>query len=450
MFGASRYHVAAGSFLVARADQRILQAFLGTCVGVSLYDGTTRVGGVFHILLPEPVSIGGAPFPEKYASTGFPLFLKAFYEAGGVRSHTKAVIAGGALVGPIEDRDLALDIGGRSVDIVRRLLAQEGISVERSETGGFFTCRLNLNLASGESSIEPAGFDRYTETRAQGLPTSDEISRAITDLAPIPQVALKILRLVNQGEYDFSDIAEEVRKDQVISAKTLQLSNSALFSIRRKIETLDHALLLIGRDQLIKLVISAAMKRFFEGSHGYSLCKGGLYHHALGTALTAEKIAQVSGRVSPGIAYTAGLLHDIGKVVLDQYVANAYPLFYRDISEKHRSFLSAEKAILGTDHTEVGLALARKWDFPDSISDAIRFHHAPEQSEAFGDLTHVLFVADLLMERFGAGLELEQSVCVHLPERLGRIGLSLSQLPTLVDALPPDVFSPSGEAEGGL
>lgn len=446
MFGNLKYHVAAGSFHVAKAEKRILQAFLGTCVGVALYDVSEGVGGLFHILLPEPVCSGDVLMPEKYASTGFPLFLSALYDAGVKKENLKAVIAGGALVGPLEEMDLSLDIGGRTVDVVRQHLSGEGIPVARSETGGFFSCCLSLDLETGEIRIEPAGIENYSDTQEAVLPDLKEIANAMMDLKPIPQVALKILRLVGKDDYDIRDISEEVRRDQVISAKTLQLSNSSIFAIPRKIDSLDHALLLIGRDQLVKLVISASVRRLFEpDTQGYSLCKGGLYHHAIGTAIIAEKLAQITGKVLPGLAYTAGLLHDIGKVALDQYVSAAYPLFYRNLSQENKSFLDSEKSILGTDHTEAGYELATKWGFPDSLATVIRHHHHPEKETEFRTLTSMIYIANLLMEKFNASLELEQTFSENLPQRLTEIGLSISSLPDLVDALPENVFKNSLE-----
>jgi putative nucleotidyltransferase with HDIG domain len=447
MFSNLKYHVGAGSFVVAEKEERTLQAFLGTCVGVAIYDAEQEVGGLFHILLPEPICSGDTPMPEKYASSGFPLFLEALYKNGAKKENLKAVMAGGALVGPLAEMDLNLDIGGRTVDIVRKQLSVEGIPVERSETGGFFSCCLNLDLQTGEIEITPSISEFHTTSQTVEIPGKEEITQAMDRLKPIPQVALKILRLVSQDDYDISEIADEVRKDQVISAKTLKLSNSAMFSIRRKIETLDHALLLIGRDQLVKLVISASVRKLFDpDTQGYSLCKGGLYHHALGTAIVAETLAQVTGKVLPGLAYTAGLLHDIGKVVLDQYVAAAYPLFYRNVSQEGQSFLEAEKSILGTDHTQTGYELAVKWGFPETLAAAIRHHHNPEKETEHRSLTHILYISNLLMEKFYGGLELEQTAVENLPDRLSELGLAIKNLPDLVDALPESLFSTSPDA----
>ncbi len=440
------YHVASGSYYVSRRKPLVLEAYLGTCVGVALYDEEAGVGGLSHLLLPEPISLASSFQPEKYASTGFPIFLRALYDEGASKNRLKAFIAGGALVGPIESADLELDIGGRTFETVMSYLKEEKIQIEQSETGGFFTPCLSLNLANWQCSIEPAGSDRLTPDSEAHLPTVEEIEQSIEALQPIPQVALKILRLIDEEEYDIKALTQEIRKDQVISAKTLKLCNSVMFAGTHKIESLDHALIYIGLQSLVKLVISASVDDYFNhAGSGYSLCKGGLFHHAIGTAIIAEKLADLTGMVKPGLAYTAGLLHDIGKVVLDQYVSSAYPLFYRQLYDESSSFLDTEKAILGIDHTEVGSDLARKWSFPESLIDVIRYHHRPEDATHNLELAHTVYLADLLMSRFNTGLELERLGTETLSSRLEAIGLSVARFPDVVDLIPVGVFESSPE-----
>jgi chemotaxis receptor (MCP) glutamine deamidase CheD len=269
----TRYPVAAGSYCVDTQKPIILEAYLGTCVGVALYDPVAGVGGLIHLLLPEPMGIEGTFQPEKYASTGFPPFLQALADAGASAENMKACIAGGALVGPIDDSDLELDIGGRTAERVMRT----------------WECR-----------IEPAGFDKLSTSVDIKIPEPNEISLSAKNLQPIPQIALKVLRILNEELYEIQSVTEEIRKDQVISARTLQLCNSAMFAIRGKIESLDHALVMLGKHLLLKFVIAASLNNFFDQTGmGYSLCKGGIYHHAVGTAVIAEKLADVTGKVEP-------------------------------------------------------------------------------------------------------------------------------------------------------
>ncbi len=446
MLDDNRHHVAAGSYYIDTQKPMILEAYLGTCLGVAIYDPVAAVGGLIHLLLPEPMSIDRTFQPEKYASTGFPLFLQALAGAGAAVENMKACIAGGALVGPLEDSDLELDIGGRTAERVMQIIAAEGIRVDKLETGGFFTCSLTLDLRTWECRIEPAGFDRLSASADIKIPEPDEISQSAKDLQPIPQIALKVLRMINEELYEIQNLTEEIRKDQVISARTLQLCNSVMFASRKKIESLDHALVMLGQSLLLKFVISASFNNFFNQSGmGYSLCKGGIYHHAVGTAVIAEKLAVLTRKVEPSLAYTAGLLHDIGKVVLDQYIISGFPLFYRQLNEEGQNFSEVEKQVLGTDHTEVGASLALNWSFPESLVETIRHHHNPEDAQQHDELVHIVYLADLLMSRFHSGLELERLNTDTLATRLENIGLSIAEFPALVDHIPLNVLESSPE-----
>lgn len=445
-FNLAKHHVAAGTFYVGNAEQLLLQAFLGTCVGVALYDAQTGIGGMIHLLLPEPISKESTPFPEKYAATGMPLFIKAVLNAGAQKKHLTASIAGGALVGPIQEQDLSLDIGGRTCEIAKTILEKENIPIKISETGGFFTCCLSLNMSTGETSVTPAGIEKNTDRFVTHKPTQDEILATIDTIKPIPQVALKVLRIINDGNYDIERIAKEVRKDQVISANTIRLANSAIFTKKQKLASLDHALVFLGQNLLVKLVISAAVEGYFtQSNNGYSLCKGGLYYHSLGTAMITEKIAELTNTVHPTYAYTAGLLHDIGKVVLDQLVAARYPLFYRTLNETEADIIKIENKILGTDHTQIGGILAKKWIFPPILANAVTSHHVFDPTKDGSELASMVHLADLLMSRFNTGLELERLDITSLAQHFKQLGLTDKSMAQMIDAIPAEVFKSACE-----
>ena len=440
------YHVASGSFEVGNTQPRLLQAFLGTCVGVAVFDATAGVGGIIHLLLPEPVSSWSVDQPEKYAATGMPLFIRQLLNLGANRESMQAIVAGGALVGPLTPQDMSLDIGGRTAEKAYIALHTEGIAVKRAETGGFFTCCLELDMQRWTCEIRPSGFDISLHEPGSIKPVTNDVQQAIETIRPIPQVALKVLRIIEEGAYDIGKVAEEVKKDQVISARTIQLCNSAMFTKRHDVVSLDHSLVFLGQERFIKLVISAAVQSYYSQSgNGYSLCKGGLYHHAIGTAMIAEKIADKTETTVPGVAYTAGLLHDIGKVVLDQYISGAYPMLYREFQDRQSEIVDVENRILGMDHTRVGEILAKKWSLPASLANAIRFHHRPEEDKNNDPLTTIVYLADLLMSRFHTGLELERMGTGYLTEHLSQLDLSTGQLYDLVDLIPGKVFEPAME-----
>jgi len=441
-------HVASGSFVAGGTQPRLLKAYLGTCVGVIIVDETTGIGGLIHLLLPEPVNSRNVDQPEKYAATGMPLFVERLVTLGARPENMRAVVAGGALVGPLAPRDMNLDIGGRTADAVMDILRQKKIAVAEAETGGFFTCSIELDMQRWQWDIQPAGFDVPATQPVTPSPAASDIASAIETVRPIPQVALKVLRIMQDGEYDIGKIAEEVKTDQVISARTIQLCNSALFSKSRDVSSLDHALVFLGPKLFLKLVISAAVNSYYSqcGSGGYSLCKGGLYHHAVGTALIAEKIAAMTGKEVPAVAYTAGLLHDIGKVVLDHYVAGIYPMLYREFQDRQAELIDVENRILSMDHPRTGELLARQWSLPDGLAEAIRFHHDPANGSGHRTLTTIVYLADLLMSRFHIGLELERMGTDNLTDHLAQLDLPAKQFGGLVDLIPPIVFQPAAKA----
>ena len=431
-------HIASGRFKTGKAGAEIFQAYLATCLGVALYDGTTKTGGLIHILLPEPPGFSEPEFPEKYASTGIPLLIGELLKLGANPEHIRAVIAGGALVGPVSRQDVDLDIGGRSADIAVSILKSAGIKIIRSETGGFFTCTLELNMATGETNINPAWIDICKSEDTFAAPTMENISKTIDTLNPIPQAALKILRMSQSSQYHILDITNELTKDQVLSGKTLKLCNSALFAGLLKIESLNDAVMLLGEDMLIKSIITAAVQNYYSqtGISGYSLCRGGLFFHAVGVAVLAEKIAEKTGQCSPKLAYTAGLLHDIGKVVLDQYLADSSPLFFRKLSKETETLITSEKKIFGITHCETGAVLAKKWHFSDNITETIQYHHTPETAKDNKLLIFIVYLADLILEKFNTGFDLEKMQTKSFESALDHLGLRASDLPGLVDLIP--------------
>jgi putative nucleotidyltransferase with HDIG domain len=431
-------HIAAGQLKADKKSSSRYQAYLGTCLGVALYDKANKIGGMIHILLPEPPGFSGADFPEKYASTGIPILINQIISLGSSPENLKASIAGGALVGPVSRQDLGLDIGGRSADIAQSILKDQGIEIIKSETGGFFTCTLELNMETGETSINPAWEDVCKSQKEVTRPKLDNIKKTIENLKPIPQTALKIFRMFQDNRYGINDITQELSRDQVLSGQTLKLCNSALFAGTIRIDTLKDAVLLLGEDMLIKSVITAAVNNYYNqaGTSGYSICRGGLFFHAVGVAAMAEKLAEKTGKVAPKHAYTAGLLHDIGKVILDQYISDSAPLFFRNLNQETESFLSSEKKLLGITHCEAGAFLAKKWQFSNALAQVIRHHHLPENANNNKDLVYIVYLADLLMEKFHAGYDLEKMQLQSLGHVLDHLKLSALDITELIDAIP--------------
>jgi len=226
-------------------------------------------------------------------------------------------------------------------------------------------------------------------------------------------------------------------QDQVMSAKMIGFCNSVILGMRTRVDSIERALFIIGEKNLLQLILTTALEEFLsQTEEGYSLCKGGLFQHACGTAAVAKSLAQFTGKVPPDLAYTAGLLHDIGKAVLDQFMHSRRPLFYRYMQTGHVDLIEAEREFFGGTHPEVGEQLAVSWAIPETLTDTIAHHHQPEQATVEPELTLLVYFADLIMSRFMVGQELERLSIDALRSRLGRIGMSPEQLPLLIDRLP--------------
>lgn len=430
-------HIAAGQIKTGKAVEKIFQACLGTCVGLALYDRKKKIGGMIHILLPEPV-FSNVDAPEKYASTGVPMLLDQLAGLGASPADMEATIAGGALVGPLSQQDLNLDIGGRSADVVLTILEELQIKIVKSETGGFFTCNLELDMENGSTRITPSFETQFTSLAKVDVPTQKDILATIDNLKPIPQTALKILRIFDDPGKGTDDIANELRKDQVLSAQTLKMCNSTFFAGTVAIESLKDAVLLLGEVMFVKTIITAAVRNYFSQTEtsGYSLCRGGLFFHATGVAGLSEKITEQTDPSLLKVAYTAGLLHDIGKVILDQYVARYSPYIFRETSQNNRNLIDSEKRILGINHCEAGIFLAKQWRLPETITQSIQFHHLPERAGKNRKLAFIVYLADLIMEKFAAGFELEKMQTKSLEVAIKNLGLDMDMLPKLVDSIP--------------
>ncbi len=426
--------VPSGSFMISRQKPEIMHAYLGSCVGVTLYDRKAGIGGLIHLLLPEPPSEDLGWNPEVSAATGMPIFIDELCRLGARKERLQAWIAGGALIDPVSLADLMLDIGGRTAERAQHILENEKIPIRHIEVGGYFSCCLSLDLATWETTITPFVIPEPEAMKGSLVrPTSEQLDEVIEELLPIPQTALKIIRMIDDECYSFREVSREVLQDQVLSARIIRMCNSVSINPGKKVDSIEKALLRIGDKKLMLLALSFSMQNLMSHSRtGYSLCKGGIFHHSVWTAGLSSKLAELTGKAHPDQAYTAGLLHDIGKVVLDQYMHSAYPLFYRQLHFHGDDLAAAEKALFGITHTEAGYLLACRWAMPEFLSETILHHHEPANACENRNLAHLVYVADLISSRFLLGHYVNKMDASHLRSSLDAIGFNTGDLPVLV------------------
>jgi len=232
---------------------------------------------------------------------------------------------------------------------------------------------------------------------------------SINDLPPLPQAAMKVLHLIEDPESTMRQLAEVLSLDEALLGRVLTWANSPYYAGLSKVRTTEQAMMRLGLSTLRQLVLaSSAASLLGRPLRGYAMVRGELWRHSIAVASGARIVMTHQHRAMGDRAYVAGLLHDVGKLVFDEYVQQTDFWMRRepvDGAPQKPSFDEIEAELLGIDHAELGAEAARCWNLPDDLVDAIRYHHNPPG--AAGDaflLASAVHVADAAALMAGLGL----------------------------------------------
>jgi putative nucleotidyltransferase with HDIG domain len=226
----------------------------------------------------------------------------------------------------------------------------------------------------------------------------------IETLTPIPQVAQKIMTVAKDPQSSMGQLSELIQYDQAVTANLLKAANSAYFGLSKKVDSLHQAVVYLGMDKIVDLVLlQASGENFSKGQVGYDLNSGELWRYSVSSALIARELAEMKELKDVHAVFTAALVKDIGKVVLSQYVADSFEKIQLLVSNYEFSFREAEKAVLGIDHAELGGVIAERWGFSDTMVDIIRHHHVPMEAQHENEAS-LVYLADMLCMMIGIGV----------------------------------------------
>jgi putative nucleotidyltransferase with HDIG domain len=214
----------------------------------------------------------------------------------------------------------------------------------------------------------------------------DSILKSVGMIPAFPAAAQKVSELLSDPDYAVVDVVNVIKHDQAIAANILKISNSAYFGARQKIKTIQDAVVYLGQKQLTRAVQTATISKIYQkGGKGYVLKARDLWEHAVAVALMSQILCRkIQGDDDP-ILYTAALLHDVGKVIMGEYVQEYFQKIIGCINERKCSFLDAEEEFIGINHADLGGRIAEHWNFPREIRDAIAYHHRPDLLEEKGN-----------------------------------------------------------------
>ena len=284
--------------------------------------------------------------------------------------------------------------------------------VARLDTANKELARLNIATAGagrvevGESSPTPMGPTKspmHASVFACGRELIRKIISNTASLPAMPEVMLKVQKMIQHPGTSPAQLAKILETDPSMVAGILKVANSAYYGFRGKVSTIQHASALFGTRRLAELITAMSAGGVLgKAMEGYGLAAGDMWRHSITVACTASEIAAAVASDALDSAYMAGLLHDMGKIILDPYVRKRRLLFdHYFSSHPEKTIQDAERDILGFDHAVIAAILCEKWNLPKSISFGIRHHHQPSSA---GDhqLSHIVHLADYITVQTGS------------------------------------------------
>jgi putative nucleotidyltransferase with HDIG domain len=210
----------------------------------------------------------------------------------------------------------------------------------------------------------------------------DKILKSLEHIPAFPITILKVSEMLRDDDYSVVNMVDLIKYDQAMAANIMKMSNSTYFGSRQKIGTLRDAVVYLGKNNLIRIVQTAGVSRYFkQKGRGYVEKANELWEHSVAVAIMSQILSRQVLKCEDEKLYLAALIHDVGKMVMGEFVNESFETIARLVAEGGYSFLEAEEAVIGINHAELGGKIAERWNFPKDIVVALTYHHRPDLIE---------------------------------------------------------------------
>ena len=232
----------------------------------------------------------------------------------------------------------------------------------------------------------------------------EHIMKRVDTLPTLPNAALRIIQMTKDPETTVKDLHFAIAMDPSIAASILRQANSAYYGYARRISTLTDAIVILGFQTIHGLAVAAAVAPMLKKPvEGYNIDQEGLWKHSMLTGMIALRLSKRLRKPFADTAFTSGLLHDIGKLVLSVYIQQVGGVLLEQINQQTMSYSELEEKIIGFDHSAVGGIICQRWNLPQEIIEPVTYHHKPAQSTQFAELTSIIHIANSLAQTLGFG-----------------------------------------------
>lgn len=233
------------------------------------------------------------------------------------------------------------------------------------------------------------------------------IAQGILDLPTLPTVVAKIVQLVDNPRTSAATLAQLISSDPALTARMLKMANSAYYGFPRRIGTINLAIVVLGFNTVRDLAISASLAERINIDHDGADTMADFWDHSVATAVAARMLQRQTQTRQVGEAFVAGLLHDIGRLVVARYLPEEFRRVQETLATSQDPLWAVELNQLGMSHAEIGSTLCRHWNLPEAICDGIQFHHNPMGQDEHNTLSCILHVAEYMAHRSGRNPHLE-------------------------------------------
>lgn len=230
--------------------------------------------------------------------------------------------------------------------------------------------------------------------RSELMKKAMQLVEKIEDLPTIPVIATQVLQLVDQPDVKIEEVADLMLSDQVMTARVMKMINSPVFKPGTEITSLKRALVFLGLKHIREVALTTSFIDAFDQKSG-AVEINAFWEHSFGVGMVSKIVAQKVGYHDQEKAYIAGIMHDLGEVVLSQFMREDFNKVLDTIKNKPIMLVDAEAELLGTTHCEIGVCIARKWNFPEVYCDVIANHHTPAEATVDPVLCAVVTLSDL-------------------------------------------------------